>query len=604
MTISIVTCPKCGAFVLNDTPSCYACHHVFDGAMAIRGAVTLPTDAAVAEDLEVCRSCGETYRKGLVRCWNCGNFTRSEIADAYEQMVASHRGNLPQLVELQEIAQPVAMYTEEDRLMLRMSRQIAESSGGGDDEGFEMSATDADFDFELDESVQWGEASQDAEPAVYSFAVPEPTPEPAPERKDEPSSSATDEIPRLAADVTAASAADAPGEIPAIPVAPNGAPSEVASTPNTAVPHSEATAGDVLLDIAKNEEAEIEKTKRQYRDKLRGSFLIYCPMGCRIRVQEKHRGKSGHCPRCHSVFIVPIKRKDKVKAGADAAGGVAGTPATVQSKWRGGLNDIHLHAVVPQKLRIKADSLLNDFTEVDLLFSDEGLLLVTLVKVAGFMGANLKKKPQLRLAVEEHLRTVGKIDGLPAVGQRLIPREALGQISIVQPSPPDVESLFGNIPVFGAARIAVKLPKIADDPATPYLSFSLSQFRQFATQLEAFGGIAGFGSNTETPLVETYNTLKCHYFESPVRELLGLPYYQKDPGLKLKVTGWRCAGCGLVICEDARKKEKIGGLNGKAIASAKCPKCKAKFGSNPLYEVEAVTPATPAAAPEPVAAAT
>ena len=47
--------------------------------------------------------------------------------------------------------------------------------------------------------------------------------------------------------------------------------------------------------------------------------------------------------------------------------------------------------------------------------------------------------------------------------------------------------------------------------------------------------------------------------------------------------GWRCSGCKLVVSEDARKKEKIGGSAGRGIAKAKCPKCKQPFGNNPLY---------------------
>jgi hypothetical protein len=268
------------------------------------------------------------------------------------------------------------------------------------------------------------------------------------------------------------------------------------------------------------------------------------------------------------------------------------------------MEDVCLHTVVPQKLRIKADSLKNDFQLVDVAFSDEGLLLMTLVKSAGFMGANLKKKPAQRQAIQEHLKTVGKLDGLPAAAQRLLVTDSLTQLAMGQPSPPDVESLFGNIPVFGAGRIAVRLPKGSDPNQTEYLSFSLSQFRKFSESLESAVGISGFGGNTEVPLTDTYNTLKCHYSDVPVRELLALDYYQKDKQFKLQVAGWRCSGCGLVVSEDARKKEKIGGLNGKGIAKAKCPKCPAKFGNNPLYEVVAETPAPAAATTgEPAAAA-
>ena len=51
------------------------------------------------------------------------------------------------------------------------------------------------------------------------------------------------------------------------------------------------------------------------------------------------------------------------------------------------------------------------------------------------------------------------------------------------------------------------------------------------------------------------------------------------------LVGYRCGNCGIEISEDARKKEKIGGSNGKGIAKAKCPKCKGKMGSHPLYSL-------------------
>jgi hypothetical protein len=76
---------------------------------------------------------------------------------------------------------------------------------------------------------------------------------------------------------------------------------------------------------------------------------------------------------------------------------------------------------------------------------------------------------------------------------------------------------------------------------------------------------------------------------------MALHYYQPEPNeFPLELTGWRCGQCSLVVSEDARKKEKIGGLNGKGIAKAKCPKCGGKFGSHPLYQV-----ARPASAPAP-----
>ncbi len=586
MTITIVTCPKCGALVLGDTAECYACHHVLNVSAPTMGRTALPTDAAVADDLEVCTSCGETYRKGLVRCWSCGAFTRQEIADAYQNMMAvqSSRPVEDRAYVTQAAAHELNPFTP-DELMNRQSAFLP--SGDGPDS--EVAASDEDFDFELADSVALGEAAgpplseDDAYRLVTSTEPAPPPPPPIPEAMEVPESA----IPPLP--VAAEEATATPAEQPA----------EKTATIADAPAHSEATAGDALLDIAKSEEADIAKVKKDYRNKVRNTFLVFCPMGCKIRVPEKHRGKSGKCPRCGSVYVVPLKKKEAAKAEGEAAAPV------VESKWKGWMDDVHLHTVVPTKLRIKADSLLNDFSEVDVGFSADGLLQLTLVASPGMFRANLKKKPALRTVVREHLKTIGKIEGLPAKIEglpapthRSMPAEALSQITVAQPCPPDVESLFGNIPVFGANRVAVRVSKALEDGSTPYYSFNLSQFRQFVTFLSEVCGITGLGANTEVPLTDEYKTLKCHYTDTPVRELQGLPWYEKDKSFKLKITGFRCGGCGLVVSEDGRKKEKIGGLNGKGIAKAKCPKCQKKFGNNPLYEIEAAaTPAPEAAAP-------
>lgn len=581
MTISIVTCPKCGALVLGDTPECYACHHVLHSSAPAVGRTSLPTDAAVAEDLETCTQCGETYRKGLVRCWSCGSFTRQEIADAYQSMMAAQIGRtVGERVLISEASVSDTNPFSPDELMARQRAYAA----GGNDQDFEVSASDDDFEFELADSVALGESTappiseDDAYRLVSSNEPPMPPAPPPPVAMEVPEEATPSLMPQPAE--------EAAEPIPPIAEAPAAESKSEAMSPPPA-----AAAGDALLDIAKAEEAEITRVKKDYRNKLRGSFLVYCPMGCRIRVQEKHRGKSGKCPRCGSVYVVPLKKKEQPKAEGEAAAPV------VELKWKGWMEDVHLHSVVPQKLRIKADSLLNEFTEVDVGFSNDGLLQVTLVTSAGMFGANLKKKPTLRAAIQEHLKTVGKVEGLPAPAHRVIATEALSQITVVQPCPPDVESLFGNIPVFGANRIAVRVSKALEDGSTPYYSFALSQFRQFVKFLDEVCGVSGLGANTEVPLTDNYNTLKCHYTDTPVRELQSLSYYEKDKSFKLKQTGWRCGGCGLVVSEDGRKKEKIGGLNGRGIAKAKCPKCGKKFGSNPLYEVEAAAPTEAPAAP-------
>lgn len=579
MDISILTCPQCNAMVLSDAGRCHVCEHVFDQAREQQEEIpVLPTDDAVAEDLDTCAKCGETYRKGLVRCWNCGAFTREEIEAAYKKMAADPERYTAKEVSPSEELAPEATQRSGP---WRVSAAPPVSSPPPLAAEEEFDASDEDFSFELADNVQLTESQpvsyvepEDAAP-VYQFAAP-----------------------------LAAEADEAPAVIPSLPAnpaadeAPPAAPVEKRPAQNVpAVAHSEATAGDVLLNIALEEEADLSKSRKSYAARIRGGFIVYCPMGCRIRVQERHRGKAGKCPKCHSVFFVPRARVKAAKSESPEGSPAAAKPV---EKWRGQLVDIRLHTVIPTKLRIKPDSLLNEFTPVDIIFSQEGMLLSTLVANAGFLGANLKKKPALRASLEEHLKTAGSVEGAPGAQHTLIPTENLSQLAVAQPSPADVESIFGNIPVFGAGRIAVRLPRSGDDAGTQYLSFSLSEFRSFVKALDEVCGIAGLGADTEVPLTEAYNTIPCHYSESPVRELLAIEYYQKDPQIKLKEVGWRCGGCGLVVSEDSRKKEKIGGLNGKGIASAKCPKCSAKFGKNPMYEIESATAPTPPT-PEPAA---
>jgi hypothetical protein len=78
---------------------------------------------------------------------------------------------------------------------------------------------------------------------------------------------------------------------------------------------------------------------------------------------------------------------------------------------------------------------------------------------------------------------------------------------------------------------------------------------------------------------------RCHYFQVQVKGLDHLKFYQEDPSVELELAGWKCAGCGLVISEDARQKEKLGGKGGKGLAKVKCPKCQQKFGEQPFYTI-------------------
>jgi hypothetical protein len=119
------------------------------------------------------------------------------------------------------------------------------------------------------------------------------------------------------------------------------------------------------------------------------------------------------------------------------------------------------------------------------------------------------------------------------------------------------------------------------------LTFWLTDFRKFAGALEKYFQIKDLGILEGVPLTDPILDLKCHYSEAEIKAIDPeyLKFYQKDPAFKLELAGRKCEGCGLAVSEDARRKEKIGGLNGKSIAKAKCPKCEAKFGNISLYRI-------------------
>jgi hypothetical protein len=548
----------------------------------------LNADAYGSLDASVdCPNCGEQCREGLLRCWNCGVFLRQEIADAFERMREHHPSQRGGFVELPVVSVSVvgdeSSEAAEDR---PDDPQSPANYSSRDDAAMEM----GDDDFELGDDVGFrGDADEQNDPgdeeesSGYQLAIPQIAAE-----VEEPSST---EFPAAPAEVAPPITAAAP-ESEAAPASEKSEREQRTSpAEHTGPAHSEATGGDVLLEIAKTEEESLVKARRER--KRTSSFLVYCPRGHKVLVQERHRGKTGTCPRCKSIFVVP--RKEPKKPAATAAGSESSAPVTAPSRQSDWMTDTHLHKVDPTKLRLKADALTKDFTEVDVGFSPSGIDVVTLIASAGLFGANAKKKPAIRDQVQEHLAAGGGAEGAPGAARVLIPAELTRQFVLSQPTPPDVESLFGEIPIFGRNRIAVRLPKLPEgDDKQQYFSFWLSEFRRFRDLMAGHFGITGLGDGTEVPLSDTYESHKCHYSDAEVRELLAVSYYEADPSFKLETVGWKCAGCSLIVSEDARKKEKIGGLKGTGIAKAKCPKCGQKFGNQPLKML--------AAEPEPEAA--
>lgn len=376
--------------------------------------------------------------------------------------------------------------------------------------------------------------------------------------------------------------------------APSGSGSGMPEPPEVA--HSVSTGGETLFAAALQEEKETVQTRRAIAKKRLsgadappGSFLVYCPNGHRVQVQERHRGRAGRCPSCKAVFFVPIADPNAPPAGAEGA-----APATPESgRYKVGdytdwMFELRIHTVNPTKLKLKPGAMAGEYDIADIGFTDKDMLVTTVFKRAGAFAAmqEKKKKPATRQAIGDYLQTKKPLSGLPVPFQTLVTANDAGQLKIVQPAVAGDESIFAGIPVFGPGRIVVRLPAVLEGNSRAYLSFTLSEFREFSRLLQQVFNIIGFGREVGIPLVDTITPLKCHYSEVELPTLENIDFYKDDPALKTIVLGRKCAGCGLIVSEDARKKEKIGGKNDASIAKAVCPKCKKKFGDIKLYGLD------------------
>lgn len=576
MSVAIVTCPQCKSLLLSDTAQCPNCHHVLHTHQTVNlSELKTHSEVMGTSSNEIpCPDCGEMVRKELVRCYQCGAFLRKEMAESYQRM----RENAPEVPNpaLREV-------THAARTIPSVSRPSVSS---------DLPPLAEDDDFALGPGVTAVAPSQAASTApvggsdTYSLD--------GPALNASPVASASAELPDVPMD-------DEPGQKKS---------SAIAQGPE--IPHSEATAGDLLLDIAKQEETESESRRKQRGKRkpgdTRGGFIIFCPWGHQIEVQDKHRGQMGKCPRCKAAFIVPQSRLDEkpAEAAADNAPVADATPSEpagtlVAGKFTRWMKDVRIHSLDPTKLKLKPGSLENAFETQDLGFGLDGLLLLTLGKKGGLFGGGDKKKPEAREAAVAHLAAGKPLSELQVAAQRLFGPDTIKQIQVVQPVVYAHESMFAGIPVFGNNRIAVRLPKPADGNELLFASFWLSEFREFAKQMDEVFGVQGLGEEVGVPLADKLTEYKCHYTEQTFQALDNADYHQADPNLKLTIVGRKCEGCGLIVSEDGRKKEKLGGADGKGIAKAKCPKCQKKFGTFSFYTVEAVAPVQQADANAPCA---
>ncbi|MHC4876832.1 MAG: hypothetical protein ACYTGL_10065 [Planctomycetota bacterium] len=535
MSVSIVSCPSCKQLVLSDTAQCPTCKHVFKKEHGDTPAPDLPSVVKAGEDEVACPDCGEMVRSGLVRCWRCGGFLREDIAERYQEML-----DAPQQVTY-------SLVPEDDPT---------------------TSSTDAtahDEDFELADGLNLLSESD-----VQSRSA-SPKPAEAEATVSEPDSAVADAETGETSDNTAATDESTPAE-------------ETAST------------GDPLLDIALQEEKEVAARAKDRRKKkaqgdkvaMKGFLFVFCPNGHRIQVEEKYRGQTGKCPRCRSFFHVPgidwAKKKQEARQAEEEA--------AKESRYHAWQLDAPLHHVDPTKLKLKPGSLEKDFQEVDLAFSDDTMIVISHGKQnAGLFSGekNAKKRDPLREAVQEHLRLEKEVLDLPAAGHREYKQEDMEKITVVQPAAYIHESMFAGVPVFGEGRIAVRLPVTDQDKDVKdilFVSFSLSQFREFAGTLDKLFDVKDLGQMEGVPLSDSEVKSKCHYSDRQITSIEVTGFHKADPSMELEIVGRKCQACGLVVSEESRKKEKLGGAAGKSIAKAKCPKCTQKFGDTTLYALK------------------
>jgi hypothetical protein len=600
MTVNILACPECKSLILPDTAQCPNCHYVFDEKRA--ASVELPpVERVEAPEEEVpCPGCNELVRKGLVRCWNCGTFMQQDIAESYRRM---------------QVSPPKVIYSEVSQ---NSDHDAGTFSGNVSDSGQLVDAPRVDADDEADFEVD-GEMIDDGDEGDFDLGAPDaPAPHneivqsaPTFKLQEEP-----EEPPAKPAAPAKSSAKPAKEAKPAGKDAPAAAakPPKTDSHPefsnefeNRFGIEDEGGGGEVLLRVALAEEAEHGVRRRGQKvseGKVRSGFRVCCPNGHKIEVQERHRGQTGRCPRCRELYHVPAGNWDEERAqqeekaqkaaaiaAAVKAQGEANQPIEVSAgeftRW---MMDSHFHSLDLAKLKLKPGSLLKDYQDADVGFAPDGMLIVIPTKKGGLFGGGDKKKLSARDAIIEHLSGGKPREELPAAAHYFFPAADMPQLRVVQPIVSTEQSMFAGVPVFGDAQVAVRLPR-KDEKADPqFLSFCLSQFRRFSKILEEFYGMKAFGFESGIPLLDVFTERRCHFSDEVLHILENFDWYKDDPGFTLKIIGYKCAGCGLVVSEDSRVKEKIGDKDAKKLAKAKCPKCTKPFGNVPLHTIEGAVP--------------
>ncbi len=345
-------------------------------------------------------------------------------------------------------------------------------------------------------------------------------------------------------------------------------------------------------------------------------LMCYCPLGHKIVVPERHWGKKGSCPKCRAPFLVPdaefLADLEKRLAEAELQSEIAKEKPPPQDDveeettpdekpplvmevgdYKSWLVDFRLHTANPQKWKLKSGYLEDDFSYVDLGVSEEGLLVVHLVKRSLF-GLGDKNRPKVREKTLVELAEGKSVSDLKLPEFNLFTPDTLSTMKIEQPALNAMESIIAGVTIFGEGRIALRLPTEPGKPDMPFLSFSITEFRAFVEAVLPLHDLQEQAAKHNIPLQNTCQEYTCHFSEQPIRALEHLDYYEKDPRVELKLVGWKCGACSTAMTDEAREENKLGGKGGKSIHRAKCPNCSQKMGSHPLYDEKASAKQQPA----------
>lgn len=561
MSTVIRSCPGCKSLILSDTAQCPECGHVFYERRDSAPTATVDVGSMKTASLvDPCPHCGEMVRTGLVRCWSCNGFMREDIAARYRDMNAT-----PQQI----IYSTIPLSERTDYLPPRNESLKGEIPKAYDSEGFVLSdgvagtgSVSAQSDFEL----SGGPPVKAARPVSQSPAATTPAQN---------------------APVSPADAPDKPqnrtpgGQQPATD--PTKA-TDSASGDTTSTPAGKSAVNEEdLLSIAMQEEREIRKRRGdKLAERQRKQMLIHCACGAWIRVSEDQAGKAVRCRQCKNPVNVPqIRRKAEKKEEKAEAPKLAVT-------W---IEDVHFFRLAPTSIVLKPGSVADKFIEADLAVTDSQIVVIA------FSGADKKKRGLLgkapkidraeqRKQIREQLAATGDFSKLTEVEVHSIPASQVPEIRLVQPILKAHESMFAGVPVFGDGRIAVFLPIASDDGLQAYCSQGLTSFRALHEVLKTSFKLELPATDNGVPSVEKSDHLNCFINQSRVESIRSLIYYQQDPAFELELSGFRCKSCTAVISEEGRKKNKLGGANGKGIAKAKCPKCSGKMGEELLYRIK------------------